>query len=70
MDKAYAAEHYAEIEKNLKTKAPNGTEHMKPIVGKGTTPPASKTLTVEQLKIFKMLNPNASEDEIKKFYNK
>lgn len=73
LDKAYAAEHYVDLEKLAMKKAivkGNGKEHLINPGTSGNKTDKVKTLTPEELKMFKQINPYASEEEINKYINK
>jgi hypothetical protein len=73
LEKAYAAEHYEDIQKaaikrgNIRQ---TGTEHMTDPAGHGANPDTVKKPTAEQISIFKALNPGVSDDEITKYINR
>lgn len=73
LEKAYAAEHYEDIQKaairrgNIRQ---TGKEHMTdPAVG-GSNPETTKKPTTEQIMYFKALNPGVSDEDIIKYINR
>jgi hypothetical protein len=71
LEKAYAANHYEELRTAALKKSreiSDGKSHLKD-VNEGNNISA-KTISNEQMKYFKALNPNATEDQIKAYINR
>lgn len=71
LEKAYAANHYEELQSIAikKSKAQNdGKQHLKD--SNDGNAESTKTISSEQLKFFRALNPNASDDDFKAFINR
>lgn len=75
LEKAYAAEHYEDIQKAAFKRGSikqTGKEHLTDPAAKGSNPDiiTVKKPTAEQLQYFKALNPDASDEDIIKYINK
>lgn len=69
LDKAYAAANYTKLMKPTpQPKQPTGKEHMQP-VEKGATKSDVRVATEDDIRRFRIFNPNATVDEINKFIN-
>lgn len=67
LDKAYAANNYNKLFQKQEVKQQTGREHMaKPDSSAASAP---EKIDTNELKIFRMLMPNASEEDILKFKN-
>lgn len=73
LEKAYAAEHYEDIQKaaikrgNIRQ---TGKEHMIDPVGQGPGTDTVKKPTAEQISVFRALNPGVSDEDIIKYINR
>lgn len=74
LDRAYASQHYDEIQINAAKKArvENGKEHLRTTEGSSgvSEPGQSREITKAQLDKFKAINPYATEEQIKAYINR
>ena len=72
LEKAYIAEHFEDVEKNIientKKSIGSGKDHLNEANGNGNLP-NTREVTAEEVSMFKSINPYASEDDIKKYIN-
>lgn len=70
LDKAYGVEHLSEVSaKSNKATSPS-KGHLQNVTGSSSTGSSNKPpLDAKQMAIFRKMLPNASDEEIKKFYN-
>lgn len=73
LEKAYVSQHYDELKENTiastKSAIGSGKEHLSS-VSKSPAPGLEREISAEELKIFKRINPDMSEEAIKNYINK
>ena len=73
LEKAYVSEHFDELRNKTieatKTAIGSGKDHLNNVEG-STTPPSQTSISDREMRMFKALNPYASDDEIKAYINK
>lgn len=73
LEKAYASQHFDELQKsiieNTKSSMGSGKDHLNDTTGSSATT-TNKTVSDAEMRIFKRINPDMSEDEIKAYLNR
>ena len=68
LDKAYRAEHFEELTKSVGSPSPTKGHLAGNNLGSGTGSPAP-TITPQEMEVFRILNPSASDEDILKYVN-